>query len=226
VNADIVFNSIQGGLAKYAVSFTSPTSLSSGGGTVGLSVLKPNTPFSGTNAVVNALSAYGRTVADTTQTKLTLNGLPVSIASFQSDDYLRSTTPSLGSISGTSGGVPGLTPGTVTTGDFVNILPSVNDHNQIVLAYWADSSKLNGPFTTATAGSGETAQQIQLAHTVGNKDDQTIALSDGQTVVLYGTMNNQADSTTNAGIAGITGNWNRSQTFQVIMLTATVVPSM
>jgi type IVB pilus formation R64 PilN family outer membrane protein len=226
VNADIVFNSIQGGLAKYAVSFTSPTSLSSGGGTVGLSVLKPNTPFSGTNAVVNALSAYGRTVADTTQTKLTLNGLPVSIASFQSDDYLRSTTPSLGSISGTSGGVPGLTPGTVTTGDFVNILPSVNDHNQIVLAYWADSSKLNGPFTTATAGSGETAQQIQLAHTVGSKDDQTIALSDGQTVVLYGTMNNQADSTTNAGIAGITGNWNRAQTFQVIMLTATVVPSM
>jgi hypothetical protein len=176
--------------------------------------------------VVNALSAYGRTVADTTQTKLTLNGLPVSIASFQSDDYLRSTTPSLGSISGTSGGVPGLTPGTVTTGDFVNILPSVNDHNQIVLAYWADSSKLNGPFTSATAGSGETAQQIQLAHTVGSKDDQTIALSDGQTVVLYGTMNNQADSTTNAGIAGITGNWNRAQTFQVIMLTATVVPSM
>jgi type IVB pilus formation R64 PilN family outer membrane protein len=225
-NADIVFNSIQGGLAKYAVSFTSPTSLSSGGGTVGLSVLKPNTPFSGTNAVVNALNAYGRTVADTTQTKLTLNGLPVSIASFQSDDYLRSTTPSLGSISGTSGGVPGLTPGTVTTGDFVNILPSVNDHNQIVLAYWADSSKLNGPFTSATAGSGETAQQIQLAHTVGSKDDQTIALSDGQTVVLYGTMNNQADSTTNAGLAGITGNWNRAQTFQVIMLTATVVPSM
>ncbi len=76
VNADVVFNSIQGGLAKYAVSFTSPTSLSSGGGTVGLSVLKPNAPFSGTNAVINALNAYGKTITDTTQTKLTLNGLP------------------------------------------------------------------------------------------------------------------------------------------------------
>ncbi|MDQ7980373.1 type II secretory pathway protein [Paraburkholderia sp. SARCC-3016] len=226
VNADVVFNAIQGGLAKYAVSFTSPTSLSSGGGTVGLSVLKPNAPFSGTNAVINALNQYGKTITDTTQTKLTLNGLPVSIASFQSDDFLRSTTPSIGSISGTSGGVPGLTPGTVTTGDFVNILPSVNDHNQIVLAYWADSSKLNGPFTTASAGSGETLQSIQLTHIIGNKDDQTIALSDGQTIVLYGTMTDMSDSTTNGGIAGITGTWNKSQVFQVIMLTASVVPSM
>ncbi|MFL9886747.1 type II secretory pathway protein [Paraburkholderia agricolaris] len=226
LNADIVFNSIQGGLARYAVSFTSPTSLSSGGGSVGLSVLRPNAPLSGTNAVINALNSYGRTVQDNTLTKMTLNGLPVSVASFQSDDYLRSTQASSGSLTGTSGGVPGLTPGTVTTGDFVNVLPSVNDHNQIILAYWSDSSKLNGPFTNATVGSGQTQQQIQLAHTTGSKDDQTVALADGQTVVLYGAMTDQADSTTNGGIAGITGSWNKSRTFQVIMLTATVVPSM
>jgi len=108
----------------------------------------------------------------------------------------------------------------------VNVLPAVNDHNQIVLAYWADSSKLNGPFTSAGAGSGQTQQQIQLAHTVGTKDDQTIALSDGQTVVLYGAITDQADSTANAGLAGLTGRWNKSKTFQVIMLKATVVPSM
>lgn len=225
-NADVVFSAIEGGLAKYAISFTSPTSLSSGGGSVGLSVLRPNTPFSGTNAVINALNQYGRTVQDNTQTKLTLNGLPVSVASFQSDDYLRSTTSSAGSLTATSGGVPGLTPGTVTTGDFVNILPSVNDHNQIILAYWSDSSKLNGPFTSATVGSGQTQQQIQLAHTIGQKDDQTVALSDGQTVVLYGEMTDHSDSTTNGGLAGITGLWNKNRTFQVIMLTATVVPSM
>ncbi|BCF95128.1 type II secretory pathway protein [Paraburkholderia largidicola] len=225
-NADVVFNAIEGGLAKYAISFTSPTSLSTGGGSVGLSVLRPNAPFSGTNAVINALNQYGRTVQDNTQTKLTLNGLPVSIASFQSDDYLRSTSSSAGSLTATSGGVPGLNPGTVTTGDFVNILPSVNDHNQIVLAYWSDSSKLNGPFTEKSVGSGQTTQTIQLAHTIGQKDDQTVALSDGQTVVLYGEMTDHSDSTTNGGLAGITGLWNKSRTFQVIMLTATVVPSM
>ncbi|OLL27788.1 type II secretory pathway protein [Burkholderia sp. SRS-W-2-2016] len=226
VNADVVFNKIQNGLAQYAISFVSPTSLASGGGSVGLSVLRANAPFSGTNAVINALNSYGRTVQDNTLTKLTLNGLPVSVASFQSDDYLRSTQASSGSISGTSGGVPGLTPGTVTTGDFVNVLPSVNDHNQIILAYWSDSSKLNGPFTSASVGSGETQQQIQLAHTTGSKDDQTVALADGQTVVLYGAMTDHADGTTNGGLAGITGTWNKTRTFQVIMLTATVVPSM
>ena len=224
-NADVVFNAIQGGLAKYAISFVSPTSLSSGGGSLGMSVLRPNAPFSGTNAVINALNQYGRTVQDNTQTKLTLNGLPVSIASFQSDDYLRSTTSSAGSLTATSGGVPGLNPGTVTTGDFVNILPSVNDHNQIVLAYWSDSSKLNGPFTEKSVGSGQTQQTIQLAHTVGSKDDQIVALSDGQTVVLYGEMTDHADSTTNGGLGGITGLWNKAKTFQVIMLTASVVPS-
>ncbi|TDN59096.1 type II secretory pathway protein [Paraburkholderia sp. BL10I2N1] len=226
VNADVVFTSIQGGLAKYAISFTSPTPLSSGGGSVGVSVLRPDAPFSGTNAVMNALNAYGRTVQDNTLTKMTLNGLPVSVASFQSDDYLRQTTASAGSLTATSGGVPGLTPGTVTTGDFVNVLPSVNDHNQIVLAYWADSSKLNGPFTSASVGSGQTQQQIQLAHTIGSKDDQTVALADGQTIVLYGAMTDHSDSTTNAGIGGVTGTWNKAKTFQVIMLTATVVPSM
>ncbi|MBU9589458.1 secretin N-terminal domain-containing protein [Burkholderia multivorans] len=226
VNADLVFNAMHAGLARYAISFTSPTSLATGGGAVGVSVLRPDAPFSGTNAVVNALNQYGRTVQDNTMTKMTLNGLPVSVASFKSDDYLRSTTPSSGSLTATSGGVPGLTPGTITTGDFVNVLPAVNDHNQIVLAYWADSSKLNGPFTSAGAGSGQTQQQIQLAHTVGTKDDQTIALSDGQTVVLYGAITDQADSTTNTGIAGLTGSWNKSKTFQVIMLKATVVPSM
>jgi type IVB pilus formation R64 PilN family outer membrane protein len=226
VNADVVFSRLQGGLAKYAISFTSPTSLSSGGGSVGLSVLNPNAPFNGTNAAINALNSYGKTIEDDTQTKLTLNGLPISVATFQSDDYLRSTSPSAGSLTATSGGVPGLTPGTVTTGNFLNILPSVNDHNQIILAYWSDTSKLNGPFTNASVGSGQTEQQIQLAHTIGSKDDQTLSLADGQTVVIYGAMTDQNNSTTNGGIGGITGTWNRAHTFQVIMLTATVVPSM
>jgi type IVB pilus formation R64 PilN family outer membrane protein len=226
VNADVVFNKIQNGLTKYAVSFVSPTSLASGGGSLGLSVLEANAPFSGTNAVINGLNQYGRTVSDNTVTKMTLNGLPVSVANFQSDDYLRSTSPSSGSLTGTSSGVPGLTPGTLTTGDFLHILPAVNDHNQIVLAYWRDSSTQNGPFTSASVGSGATLQQIQLAHVKGNRDDQTIALSDGQTIVLYGAVSDTADSTTNAGIGGITGTWDKSRTFQIVMLTATVVPSM
>lgn len=226
VNADVVFNAIQGGLAKYAVSFTSPTSLSSGGGTVGLSVLQANAPFSGTNAVINGLNQYGKTISDSTVTKMTLSGLPVSVANFQSDDYLRSTSPSAGSLGAVGGSTVGLTPGTLTTGDFLHILPAVNDHNQIVLAYWRDSSKLNGPFTTASVGSGQTQQSIQLTHTINSRDDETVALSDGQTIVLYGSEDDQTNSTTNAGLAGITGLWNKTRTFKVVMLTATVVPSM
>ncbi|XUW93233.1 type II secretory pathway protein (plasmid) [Burkholderia sp. M6-3] len=224
-SADIIFNRIQDGLLKYTVSVVSPTSLATAAGSVGLSILKPNAPLTGTNAVINALNTYGKTVSDNTQTKMTLNGLPMSIGSFETKGYLAATTPGTGSVSGTAG-APGLTPGSVTVGDFVNILPSVNDHNQIILSYWSDNSKLNGPFTTIGTGSGSSAQQIQLPDIVGSKDDQTIALSDGQTVVMYGAVTNNYDGARNAGILGMSGAWNKAKTFQVIMLTASVVPSM
>jgi type IVB pilus formation R64 PilN family outer membrane protein len=227
VSTDIVFNRISDGLKKYAITFTSPISLATAaGGSVGLSVLKPGSPFEGTNAIISGLNSFGKTVQDNTQTKLTLNGLPVSIGSFETKGYLAATTPSVGSLTGGTAGVPGLQPGSVTVGDFVNILPSVNDHNQIILSYWSDSSKLNGPFTTISTGSGATLQQIQLPDILGSKDDQTIALSDGQTVVLYGAVTNRYDGSSNNSIAGMSGNWNKGRTFQVIMLTATVVPSM
>ncbi|MFL9912012.1 type II secretory pathway protein [Paraburkholderia sp. RL17-337-BIB-A] len=225
VNADIVFNRISNGLSKYVISVSSPTSLATSAGSVGLSILKPNAPLTGTNAVINALNTFGKTIADNTQTKMTLNGLPMSIGSFETKGYLAATTPSTGSISGTAG-APGLTPGSVTVGDFVNILPAVNDHNQIILSYWSDNSKLNGPFTTIGTGTGASAQQIQLPDIVGSKDDQTIALSDGQTVVMYGAITNNYDGSSNNGILGMSGAWNKAKTFQVIMLTASVVPSM
>ncbi|SEK10246.1 type II secretory pathway protein [Paraburkholderia diazotrophica] len=224
-SADVVFNRISDGLLKYTISVVSPTSLATSAGSVGLSILKPNAPLTGTNAVINALNTYGKTVMDNTQTKMTLNGLPMSIGSFETKGYLAATTPATGTLSG-GAGLPGLTPGSVTVGDFVNILPSVNDHNQIILSYWSDSSKLNGPFTTIGTGSGASSQQIQLPDIVGSKDDQTIALSDGQTVVMYGAVTNNYDGASNTGILGFSGAWNKAKTFQVIMLTANVVPSM
>jgi type IVB pilus formation R64 PilN family outer membrane protein len=224
-NADIVFNRISDGLSKYAIHVTSPASLATAAGGVGLSIINPGAPLNGTNAVLNALNTFGKTVADNTQTKMTLNGLPMSIGSFETKGYLASTTPSTGSANG-SAGAPGLTPGSVTVGDFVNILPSVNDHNQIILSYWSDNSKLNGPFTVIGTGSGSSSQQIQLPDIVGSKDDQTIALSDGQTVVMYGAVTNNYDGTSNSGILSVSGAWNKVKTFQVIMLTASVVPSM
>jgi type IVB pilus formation R64 PilN family outer membrane protein len=225
LSADVVFNAISDGLAKYTITFMSPTSLATAAGSVGLSILKPNAPVTGTNAVINGLNTFGKTISDNTQTKMTLNGLPMSIGSFETKGYLASTTPATGSISG-SAGLPGLTPGSVTVGDFLNILPAVNDHNQIILSYWSDNSKLNGPFTTIGTGSGASSQQIQLPDIVGSKNDQTIALSDGQTVVLYGAVTNGYDGSSNNGIGGLSGAWNKAKTFQVIMLTANVVPSM
>jgi len=227
ISADVIFNKLQNGLAKYAVSFLAPTSLATAtGGTVGLSVLQANAPLSGTNAALQALNAYGKTVSDDSQTKVTLNGVPVPVASYETKGYLASTTPSSGSITGTSGGVPGLTPGSVTVGTFINVLPSVNDNNRIILTYWNDSSQLNGPFTTISTGTGATLQTIQLPDVTGNRDEQNVSLADGQTIVLYGEIDNNYTSGSNVGIGGASAALTKSRTFQIVMLTATVVPSM
>lgn len=57
----------------------------------------------------------------------------------------------------------------------VNILPPANNHDQVILSYWTDTSKLNGPFTSISTGSGAALQQIQLPGILGSKDDQSIA---------------------------------------------------
>jgi type IVB pilus formation R64 PilN family outer membrane protein len=227
VSADVVFNRIQDGLTKWSVTTMAPTSLATAaGGTIGLSILKPNAPLTGTNSVLQALNTFGKTIEDDSVTKVTLDGVPVPVASYETKGYLAATTPSFGSIAGSTAGVPGLTPGSVTVGKFINLLPSVEDNNRIILSYWSDSSQLNGPFTTISTGSGATQQQIQLPDVTGKKDEQHISLADGQTVVLYGEVDNHYDSTSNGGIAGASAARNKQRTFQIVMLTATVVPSM
>jgi len=226
VSTNLIFSQLKNGLAKYAVSFAAPTSLATAaGGSIGLSVLQPNAPLSGTNAALQALNTYGKTIEDDSSTKITLNGVPVPVTSYETKGYLAATTPSAGSITGTAG-VPGLTPGSVTIGKFINFLPSVNDNNRIILSYWNDSSQLNGPFTTISTGTGATQQTIQLTDVIGSRDEQNLSIADGQTVVLYGEVDSHFDSSSNAGIGGGSGAWNKTKTFQIVMLTVTVVPDM
>ncbi|WP_061176561.1 hypothetical protein [Caballeronia pedi] len=57
----------------------------------------------------------------------------------------------------------------------MNILPSANNHDQVILSYWTDASKLNGPFTSISTGSGAALQQIQLPGILRSNDDQSTA---------------------------------------------------
>lgn len=227
VSADMVFNRIQNGITKWSITAAAPASLvTATGASIGLSILKPNAPLTGSSSALQALNTLGKTIEDDSVMKYTLDGVPVAVASYETKGYLAATTPSYGSIAGSSAGVPGLTPGSVTVGKFINLLPSVEDNNRIILSYWNDSSQQNGPFTTISTGSGATQQSIQLTDVIGNKDDQNVSLADGQSMVLYGEVDNHYDSSTNAGIGGASGNWNKQRTYQIVIVTVSVVPSM
>lgn len=226
-NLDVVYNRIQEGLTRYAITVASVPSVATvAGSSIGLSILRAGAPLSGTNTVLAGLNQFGKTVEDTTDTKVTLNGVPVAVGSFETQSYLAQTTPAAGGLlSGGTGGIPGLTPGSVTTGNFLNLMPWVNDNNQIMLSMWTDDSRLKS-FRRGSSGKGDMEQSIQLPDVVGSKSDQAVALADGQTLVLYGSMTDRYNAASNNGIGGLSGNWGRSHLFQVMLVSAYVVPSM
>lgn len=226
-NLNLVYNRIQEGLTRYAVTVASvPTAATAAGSSIGLSILRKDAPLTGTNTVLAGLNQFGKTVEDRTDTKMTLNGVPVAVGEFESQGYLAQTTPAAGGLlSGGTGGIPGLTPGSVTTGNFLNLMPWVNDNNQIMLSMWIDDSRLKS-LRRESSGKGDMEQSIQLPNVVGSKGDQTVALADGQTIVLYGTTGDRHNAASNNGIGGVSGSWGRTHMFQVVLVSAYVVPSM
>ncbi|WP_322074719.1 type II secretory pathway protein [Burkholderia cepacia] len=224
---NVVYNRIQAGLTRYAIGVSSVPSLAAtAGSAIGVSILRPGAPLSGTNAVLSGLNQFGKTVDDNTQTRVTPNGVPVAVGDFHTQGYLAQTTPASGGLlSGGTGGIPGLTPGSVTTGSFLNLMPWVNDNNQIMLTIWTDDSHLQA-MQKESSGKGDYEQSIQLPEVAGSKTDQTVALADGQTLVMYGGMKDRYNAASNNGIGGASGLWGHTHLFQVMVVSAYVVPSM
>lgn len=178
-------------MVPWALSYTGPASLVSAttAGSLSASVLAPTDGTSGTwtgsQAFVSALNDYGRAKVLTTANAMTINRQPVPVAITQQTGYLAETTPAPAGASGSAGGTPGLTPGTVTTGFMLNLLPTVLDSNNIQLQVSVGISSLDA-LVKQTSGSGNSQQSIQTP-TVSSTDFlQKVSMKPGQTLVLSG----------------------------------------
>ena len=178
-------------MVPWALSYTSPATLVSAttAGSLGASVLAPTDGSTGTwtgsQAFVTALNDYGRAKVLTTANAMTINRQPVPVAITQQTGFLAETTPAPAGASGSAGGTPGLTPGTVTTGFMLNLLPTVLDSNNIQLQVSVGISSLDA-LVKQTSGSGDNQQSIQTP-TVSSTDFlQKVSMKPGQTLVLSG----------------------------------------
>lgn len=174
---------------EWSLNFATPSSLvSAEAGSIGFKIT-PNATgglarWNGTEAMIKALNGIGiGSVAHTTMA-VTHNRQPVPVALTEQVSYLAATTP-VAAVTGGTGGVPGLTPGMVTTGYIINLLPTVNDNGSISVQFSIDMSELKR-MNTITSGSGGTQQSIQAPEVSSTQFQQKITARSGETIILSG----------------------------------------
>lgn len=144
--------------------------------------------FAGSNAVIDALSQNGRVSVVTTASLTTVNGAPVPLQVVNRRGYLAQITvqqAATSTTSGSSGVFEQLTPGEVTTGFNMQLMPRILKDGNLVLQYGINVSELVGAqngFDVFSSG----GNQIQLPNVNMRNFVQQSIIPNGSTLVLAG----------------------------------------
>ena len=176
INWDMVYEnigrSIGVGLSNLAEPVTNGTSLA-------LRVLPGASMFSGSSAVIQALSKQGRVSQVTSASLVTINNQPAPIQVGRQTAYLASSTTTIGT--GGAGNTVTLQPGQVTTGFSMNMLPHILDSNRLMLQYSGDISTLTRLNTVVSGDSSIQTPEIDTRNFM-----QRTFLNSGETLVVTG----------------------------------------
>jgi type IVB pilus formation R64 PilN family outer membrane protein len=215
---------LAGGLPDLKLNLNSPgTLVSSDSGGLGFGVLGASSRWNGSQALVQAVNQLGTIVSDDTKVVKTMNRRTMPIASFDTDTYLAETQPSSGGALGVGGGgVPGLKPAQLTTGFFVEMTPTAFDNGTVWMDMVVDQSQKRGQFGTASTGSGETFQQIQLPNTHADNTSHAVGVKPGESLVLVSIARDSMAHSRRTGLLGASGSGERHREMQLIIITPTV----
>lgn len=188
-------------IGKFGATLAGPTSLvSSTAGALGLNVVAPLTgglqhKFNGSEAVIKALSQYGKVSTVHSLDVVTRNRNLTPLAIQTQTVYLAQTTPGTAATAGGAAGAPGLTPGVVTTGFNMTLQPNILDSNQMSLQFQIGLIDLI-EIKTLTSGAGSTQQSIEAPQSAGFEFKQDVFLHTGETMVLSGYERKESGYTT------------------------------
>lgn len=157
-----------------------------------LSVLSSSSSvIHGSSAIINALSQQGKVSLVTSADTTTLNNQPVPVQVGQQTAYLASSnttvTPNVGSTTT-------LSPGSVTTGFSMNLLPHLLDQGRLLLQYAINISTLDQLVTVSSNGSSIQTPEISTRNFL-----QRVAVRSGETLVLSG-FEQDINSTIKTGV--------------------------
>ena len=200
-----------------SLTFVSKKLFSLSGGT-------PGPGGTGPSIGLQALNQFGTIVADSTSSVITTNRVPAMTGAFKTYGFLASTSPASGG--GAAGvGVPGLTPGAVTTGSFLRVLPTIRDNNTVLLSMSVDISDLLGMGSAAT-GEGATLQQIQWANTSGTKTISNLLIGQEESMVMVGIGGDSANSKSSNSLTGASATGATNRSMFVVVVTPRIMKNL
>ncbi|MDI6016052.1 PilN family type IVB pilus formation outer membrane protein [Burkholderia pseudomallei] len=146
-------------------------------------VLSPTSRFNGTKLLIRALSQQGTVRRKTSASVTTLNNQPVPVQVATQTGYLASVSTTNTANVGSS---TALTPGVVTTGFNMTLLPHVLDDGTVMLQFSTNISSLLElkEVTSSTGGSG--LARIQTPDVDMRNFLQRVAMKSGETLVISG----------------------------------------
>lgn len=212
-----------GGPASWGFKFNSPSTLTDGAaGSAGFNLTKPDSRWVGSTIATQALNTFGQVVSDNTETIVTKNRVPGRKQTVTEQAYLASTTPATGG--GVSGGtgVPGLTPGMISYGTNLTVIPIIGENNTVSLELFdAQSSLVN--ISSVSTGSGATLQQINTPTLARQKISGTYVIGQGETLIIVGSNGSNWSSNAAYGVTGASQTGKRGKTMQVLMVTPRIL---
>ena len=222
INLNAVYNSIQNGVTKNVLTLAAPANLASQSAGSLSFVMNGPPSLNGSSAAIQALNQFGTIASDSTSSVVTTNRVPAMTGAYATTGFLAQTTPANGGATTAGTGVPGLTPGSVTTGTFLRVTPTVRENDTILMAMSLDLSNLDG-IGSAQTGSGQTLQQIQWANTDGTKTTSNLVLNKDQSMVTVGLVSESVNSTSNNGFSGASADGKKSKSIFVVIVTPRIL---
>ena len=134
--------------------------------------------MAGSAMMIEALSEQGRVRRETSASVVTLNNQPVPVQVAKQTSYLKSSqttqTPNVGTTTT-------LTPGTITTGFNMSILPNVLNNGTVLLQFSTDISSLRALRTVSSSSA-----TIETPETETRNFLQRVAMKSNETLIISG----------------------------------------
>ncbi len=176
--------------AKWNVRFFSPAGLPGGSSGFGQLGVIRNGDTSTTSTFLQALATVGKVNIRKDETYSMMNNRPLSVANTENFIYpARSSSASNNNTNSTTV-VPGVDPGQLTTGTFLNMRSSIQPNGSVIVQFSMDASMRGDTVTFVNNG-----VTLQYPQSTANQYQIYTSIVNGETAVLAGVENTQQQAT-------------------------------